>query len=284
MTHTARSIIKISAFALLACLIGTLPVLAASKTWVQVTRKAGLVESKLASSQNWLRIPNNRRLGVDDSVRTNEEGKAHLKLADNSVVALNPSTSIVLREFVLTANQRSVSIDLEKGQLRTQVSQFNGSNNRYQIKSPNAVMAAQGTDFSVTFINDNSAPRTILRVHNGTVHIQNLMAAQFITVNAGQAAVVTTNQAPQLMSVGEANSSFGEEKYDLPEGGDADLQAVDSASRGTMGSTHPSLGINSMGTSGDSNNSASPVVPDTPQQGDPTTGSVIIDIIVPVSK
>lgn len=276
MTNILHRFLKIFTLALIAVLLGTLPLFAASKTWVQVTRKAGVVESKLASSQSWLRIPNSRRLGVDDSVRTNEQGKAHLKLADNSVVALNPSTSIVLREFVLTNSRRSVSIDLEKGQLRTQVSKFNGATNRYQVKSPNAVMAAQGTDFNVSYADDGPAPRTIVRVYNGNVAVQNLGEAKMIMVNAGQAAIVTAEKAPQIMSITEANShgNAGEE-VELPEGGDSSLQAVVPESRGVMGATASPIGVNSLGTSGDSANEATPVIPTNDQSN---TGSVIIDI------
>ncbi len=275
------------ACALVLAVICCLPSFAAGKSWVMVTRKAGVVESKLANSESWLRIPNSRRLGSNDSVRTDAKGKAHLKLADNSVIALNPNTNIVLRNFLLNKSQRTVEFDITNGNMRTQVSKFRGRDNRYQVNSPNAVMAAQGTDFGVKVTGEGDNARTVMHVFSGSVLMTSGSNAP-IFIQPGQTAVAEGNKIPVVISgtdnVHQNLNGQGEdvnevENVDLPNNGDQNLQAVPEGTRGEMGGTNNVTGINSIGASGDKTNPSSPVIPDV-NTGDvkEQTGTIVIPL------
>ena len=288
---------SICACLLAALLLCCLPAFSSGKSWVTVTRKAGIVESKLSDSHSWLRIPNSRRLGLDDSVRTKESGKAVLTLADNSIIAINPNTNVVMRKFVLDARRRHVEADIENGHLRTQVSKFRGQDNRYQISSPNAVMAAQGTDFSAVVIREEQSIKTIMRVYSGSVTIKNRRTEEERLVPAGQGAVVVDDEPITMFAFGsepagnaqgsaagskdsaevknaDVSDSF-EEEIELPQGGDARLQAIPPETRGEIGIRQEPLGIDSYGTSGERSNPAAPVIPTAPTDN---TGSVLIDL------
>ena len=285
-------------YSLCACLLftlllGFLPAMAAGKSWVLVTRKAGTVESKLANSQSWLRIPNSRRLGLDDSVRTKESGKAVLTLADNSIIAVNPNTTVVMRKFVLNSRQRHAETHIEQGSLRTQVSKFKGQDNRYQITSPNAVMAAQGTDFSVKVIGEGQNVKTYLRVYSGSVAVTNIRTDETKIVAAGQSAIIFStdpirfvhiyDQGQDTNNVQDANISSEdirvfEEEIDLPQGGDERLRAIPHENRGEISSRQDPMGIESLGSSGENSNPAAPIIPGEPSSSSGSTGSVIIDL------
>ncbi|MBQ7567551.1 FecR domain-containing protein [bacterium] len=283
MTFMQHRLTRLSACLLAALFLCALPAFTSGKSWVTVTRKAGTVESKLANSQSWLRIPNSRRLGLNDSVRTDASGKAHLKLADNSIIALASNTTVVMREFVLNAHQRNVNVELQQGNLRTQVSKFRGKDNRYQITSPNAVMAAQGTDYSVKVTGEGDAVKTHTRVHSGSVMMLNLLTNENVLVPAGYEAIVEANavtQATPITETGVEGASVDEanDTIELPAGGDEKLQAVPADSRGELGSQAEPVGLTSIGSSGDNTNQATPIVPgDTPSSGS-STGSVVIDL------
>ncbi|MDO5295448.1 MAG: FecR family protein [bacterium] len=282
----------LSALLLTALLLSCIPAFAAGKSWVIAARKAGIVESKLAQSQSWLRIPNSRRLGLDDSIRTNEKGKATLTLADSSLIAINPNTTVVMRKFVLNSRQRHVETDIECGHLRTQVSKFRGQDNRYQITSPNAVMAAQGTDFSARVIGVEKNVKTIICVYSGSVSVKNRRTDEVLIVTAGHGAIIyneeplalfdfningtkITNISASAMQNGNVDLSEFEEEIELPQGGDARLQAIPPETRGEIGGRQEPLGIDSMGTSGERSNPAAPIIPTNPASN---TGSVVIDL------
>lgn len=125
------------------------PSWAQNGSWITVTRKAGQVESCLQDSATWLRITKDRRLGTEDKVRTQADSAAQLRLADNSLLAMGANTSVTLRQYVYSKQERVVRMDVKRGTVRTGVAKFNGEFNCYQIRTPNTVMAAQGTNFAI---------------------------------------------------------------------------------------------------------------------------------------
>jgi len=82
-------------------LVLTIPALAQGGSWITVMRRQGVVESRLASSKTWMRVLTNRRLGTQDWAQTQSDGVAHLRLADNSLMAMGPATRVQMERFVL---------------------------------------------------------------------------------------------------------------------------------------------------------------------------------------
>jgi len=120
----------LAAFTALVILL-TIPTLAQGGSWMTVVRKQGVVESRLAGSQTWLRVLTNRRLGAQDWARTLDDGVAHLRLADNSLVAVGPSTQIQMERFTLDSRNRDAALTVGNGSVRAQVSGFRGRQSRF---------------------------------------------------------------------------------------------------------------------------------------------------------
>lgn len=108
-----------------------------------------------------------RVLGENDAVSTGPNGFATLELADGSYVSLTPNTSIVLsilRKMALTdANERV--IELEQGEVSTEVTHAKQSADRFEIHTPSIVAGVRGTHFRVQM----SASMTAVEVLDGKV-------------------------------------------------------------------------------------------------------------------
>ncbi|TAM55885.1 MAG: peptidase M23 [Paraburkholderia sp.] len=108
-----------------------------------------------------------RVLGENDAVSTGPNGFATLELADGSYVSLTPNTSIVLsilRKMALTdANDRV--IELEHGEVSTEVTHAKQSADRFEIHTPAIVAGVRGTHFRVQM----SPSMTAVEVLDGKV-------------------------------------------------------------------------------------------------------------------
>ncbi len=275
-----------------------MPAFAQGGSWVVVSRQAGTVESRLKTSSTWLRISNNRRLGTEDSVRTAADGAARLRLADNSIMAMGPNTSVVLKEFTLNSMRRDVNVNLNNGKVRSQVAKHRGRESRFQITSPNAVMAAQGTDYSVMVDNggenltedDLEKVVTKVSVFSGRVAVTNKLSGSTIIINAGQTGIVTGKDKPQQdppsFTYPQSEQEVGETDglNSLLSGGASNLQTpLTSDGRGTTGNTglgtSTGMGASTKNPSGEENAGEADVpIQVTPGAEMPTTGNVIIDL------
>lgn len=170
-------------------------------SWVTATRRAGIVESCLSNSQTWLRVTSSRRLGLNDSIKTATDGACSLRLADNSLLAMGPNTQTRVREFAFGGSRRNVNVQVDYGKLRTQTSKFRGRSSDFQISTPNAVMAAQGTDFLVDVNNPDTAnpsqATTIVTVFSGSISLQD-NSGRTVNVPEGHVGVVAADNRPQL--------------------------------------------------------------------------------------
>ena len=275
-----------------------MPAFAQGGSWVVVSRQAGTVESRLKTSTTWLRISNNRRLGTEDSVRTAADGAARLRLADNSIMAMGPNTNVVLKEFTLNSMRRDVNVNLNNGKVRSQVAKHRGRESRFQITSPNAVMAAQGTDYSVIVENggEDLTPEALnevvtkVSVFSGRVAVTNRISGFTIIINAGQTGIVTGKDKPKqdppsfTYTQSEQEISETEGLNSLQSGGDSHLQTpLTGDGRGTTGNTGlgtpTGMGVSTKNPSGEENAGEADVpIQITPGAEKPTTGNVIIDI------
>ena len=255
-------------------LVLTIPALGQGGSWITVMRRQGVVESRLASSNTWMRVLTNRRLGTQDWAQTQSDGVAHLRLADNSLMAMGPATRVQMQRFVLDSRRRDAAVTLPAGSLRTQVSGFRGRDSRFEVSTPNAVLAAQGTDFLVTVLNPDELSSedgwvqaqgggqvvTRLAVFHGTV----LMTGQrgrSITVHAGGTAELVGEGLPQASPPAFSFEQAGvfvrrEPGLDLPDpmrSGNPHLAPFDPGTRGTVfnnfGSGQTGLTADSKSTS-----------------------------------
>lgn len=289
---------RTAALAVLAILLAV-PALAQGGSWVTVVRKQGTVESRLASSDTWLRIVTNRRLGSSDWARTSSDGAAQLRLADNSLVAMGPSTQVQLERFTLGGRERDTSFAVRNGAVRAQVSRFGGQRSRFQVSTPNAVLAAQGTDFLVTVLNpDQTASEdgwvqaqgggqvlTRLAVFSGIVTMTNNLGRTLVVHPGGTAEIMGDGPPepnPSGWSFDQANGFLESE----PGFGDFGPQGQAPFVPFQGGTVWENFGSNDTGLTAETRETS------TGQDGAPvlvnpqseTTGTLIIDLQPPSSS
>lgn len=282
----------------------TLPTLAQGGSWITVMRKQGEVESRLAGSQTWLRVLTNRRLGAQDWARTLDNGVAHLRLADNSLVAVGPSTQVQMERFTLDSRSRDAALKINNGSLRAQVSRFRGRQSRFEVTTPNAVLAAQGTDFLVTVINPEEMASedgwvqaqggrqtlTRLAVFNGTVSMTNRDGVTR-TLHAGDTGQVQGDGLPESnppnfsseRARGFTQDTPGLDLPDYGEGPGSQFAPFDSGTRGTL---FNNFGTVPTGLYSDSRSTSTGQGDDGAIGGDPaffgprstSTGTLILDV------
>ncbi|HXE71284.1 MAG TPA: FecR family protein [Candidatus Nitrosotenuis sp.] len=143
---------KIRGFALLAAALLALaaPALAASGAWKVVVRVKGQVQSQVAGAVSWVNIITSRMLQDGDRARTQPESLAQIRLADGTVLMMGPSTTVTMEQVTLAATRRTAQVQVASGSVRTRTSTFMGSS-QVKVRTPNAVMAARGTDFFVNY-------------------------------------------------------------------------------------------------------------------------------------
>lgn len=285
----------------------TLPTLAQGGSWITVVRKQGEVESRLAGSQTWLRVLTNRRLGAQDWARTLDNGVAHLRLADNSLVAVGPSTQVQMERFTLDSRSRDAALKVGNGSVRAQVSGFRGRQSRFEVTTPNAVLAAQGTDFLVTVVNpDEMASEdgwvqaqgggrvlTRLAVFDGTVWLTN-GAGRTLLVRPGGTAQVLGDGLPEAdvpdFSFEEAGAFVRRHPgLNLPRHGEGPTFRFAPFDPGTRGTFFNHFGVGRTGLIADSKSTSTGQGDDDPTGGVPilitprseSTGTLILDVQPP---
>jgi ferric-dicitrate binding protein FerR (iron transport regulator) len=147
----------------------------------------------------------------NDQVVTDAGGGLTITMVNGSRLTLGESTSIVIDESIVTADQLSKSlIHLLGGRLRSVVARLGGTSVDFKVHTPNAIAAARGTDFEVDFIEGKPCPEqpsclryTTVGVYEGTVEVTNPTSppgASPVNVTAGYQTNVPCETPPSSMA------------------------------------------------------------------------------------
>lgn len=124
-----------------------------------LTRQRGSVEICREGSSTWTPVIASRYLGSGDAGQTLAGARAQVRLQfGNVVLALGPSTRFAVAE--LNREFGRARVDLGWGSLRARLEGLEPD--RFQVVTPNATLAAQGTEWTthhVTQAADGAAPR-----------------------------------------------------------------------------------------------------------------------------
>ena len=163
-----------------------------SQDWKLVVRVKGVVESQFQGESKWERIWQNRLLLDGDKTRTGTDSRAIIRLVDNSYFTLGEKTEVEVAKFQLSTSERELKMKLTQGKLRSSIGKFTGKKNQVEVQTPNAVMAARGTEFYVEYDDTTAGPgaggTTNLIVFESSVAITSNGVTQIIT--AGNSAQV----------------------------------------------------------------------------------------------
>ncbi|MFM0165316.1 FecR domain-containing protein [Paraburkholderia sediminicola] len=110
-------------------------------------------------------------LGEGDRIRTGHNGFVTLELPDGSHVTVSQDGQLdigKLRRTVLTGSGDRV-LDLQHGEVESQVTHATKKDDRFQIRSPSVVAGVRGTRFKVAY--DGDAQTTAVEVLDGAVGV-----------------------------------------------------------------------------------------------------------------
>jgi hypothetical protein len=116
------------------------------------------------------------KLGVGSAIRagdvleTKRRTRLEVRLADQSVLRLGPSSRAVVQAaaFGKTVEERNVSAKLLVGKVWANVAKAVGGEARFEVQTENAVAGVRGTTFRVDAAKDRSV---VVRVYSGTVAV-----------------------------------------------------------------------------------------------------------------
>ncbi len=120
--------------------------------WKLVIRQKGTVENQSQGRGQWHMIWQSRMLRDGDLARTGSDSRANIRLADQSVITLGENTQVEVAQFQVQKQSRAAEIKLFFGRVRSRVGRFGGRDSKFEVKTPNAVLAARGTDFLVEYM------------------------------------------------------------------------------------------------------------------------------------
>lgn len=105
-----------------------------------------------------------------DVLETQRRTRLEVKLADGSVVRLGPVSraEVQAARFGKTAEDRNVSAKLLVGKVWANVAKAVGGEQRFEVKTENAVAGVRGTTFRVDAATDRSV---VVKVYSGTVAV-----------------------------------------------------------------------------------------------------------------
>ncbi len=178
---------KILVLLILLVFVMSLPVLCLSNQWKLLIRVKGKVQSKFAGANVWQMVWQSRMLKDGDRARTLEDSRAKIRLADQSVVTIGENTEVEMSQFKLKKTSRLAKIKLFFGKIRVRVGRFTGRDSKFEVKTPNAVLAARGTEFFASY-NVVETDATGIIVFEGKVQVSS--QTEKMIINAGESAII----------------------------------------------------------------------------------------------
>jgi hypothetical protein len=135
-------------------------------------------------------------LDVGDQVNVGPQGRAQLRMNDGAIIALQPSSTLVIEDFSLPAEgqsgPRSSVMNLIKGGLRTITGSIGKQGgDKYEVKAQVALIGVRGTDYRLAWCQRSAAGSSELAAECGT-----LPDGLYGGVSDGH--IVVTNSAGEL--------------------------------------------------------------------------------------
>ncbi|MBN2359311.1 MAG: FecR domain-containing protein [Deltaproteobacteria bacterium] len=120
----------------------------------------------------WSRIKRNDPVYVGDYLRTKDDSRLELTYRDKSTVRIAAASTMFIADARVDASkqERQVTTSIVAGKAWAKVSSAVGSDNKFEVRTDNAVAGVRGTTFRV---NANEDKSTIIKVYAGAVAVSN---------------------------------------------------------------------------------------------------------------
>ncbi|MFN8376714.1 MAG: FecR domain-containing protein [Anaerolineae bacterium] len=128
---------------------------------------APAVDVLRVNTVNWITVNVEAIVGVGDTIRTNEAGRARITFfADGTDTELLPNTEYRIVRFEGDDSSFNLTVEVVVGQTTQRLRRLVDADSSYNITTPGMALAAQGTEFAVR-VEDTG--RSAMLVSEGTV-------------------------------------------------------------------------------------------------------------------
>ena len=138
-----------------------------------VTLVEGEVQMMAGEEQSWRSLSANAILKGGDKVRVLDNGRLEMVLDNRSVLRLAANSTLELKEVERKPEKETYRFALSLGKMWTRVTRLLGFGSKYQVDTPTAITAVQGTVYDLQV---DSHQQTRVRVHSGNVLVYNPFA------------------------------------------------------------------------------------------------------------
>jgi len=169
----------------------------------------GTVKYKKKGQNSWSDAELNHKLSAGDEIKTGENGKVTIKLANSGVIRLKELSSIIIPEVEENKPEKMSFIKLVWGVLWAHAKKAEHS---LTVATPTAICGVRGTKFTVEALEDEN---TEVNVLDGVVAVNNSSPAlsKIITmIKAGQATHIRKGKAP--LKAFKARTAFIKRSFD----------------------------------------------------------------------
>lgn len=147
--------------------------MAAAASRAVATLVEGEAQMMIVGSNGWQRLQVNAILKAGDTVRVLDQGRLELVLDNRSVLRLAANTTLELKEVERRRQKEKYHFALSVGKMWTRVTRLLGFGSTYQVETPTAITAVQGTVYD---LHVDPSQLTRVRVHSGNVQVYNPFA------------------------------------------------------------------------------------------------------------
>lgn len=131
---------------------------------------AGAAEMQKAGGGQWLPARKGMPLEQGDRLRTGEEAWCEILFKDGTFIKMDAGSETAAETLLATEQERVFSFSFLKGKALWMAAKIKGKASKFAIRTPSAVCAVRGTDFSIIV---SSSGETSVGLYQGEVAVSN---------------------------------------------------------------------------------------------------------------
>jgi hypothetical protein len=139
-------------------IVSATAVTGAAVTGVAMTRNASTPPARIKSlhadvtkavdlKSKFLPVPAESEVSVGNVIRTDANGFAAIEYPDGSIARVDANSLFTVRKLTVDGGKRIIEAHLDVGRTFHRVAKVSGTENRYEVTTPNAVAVVRGTEF-----------------------------------------------------------------------------------------------------------------------------------------
>lgn len=157
---------------------------------------------RVMSSSNKVNLNVGDEVYEQNRIETDSTGKAQIVFNNGNILNLTPSSDVVITEVNdsgLQGTKKRMVLDLLKGKIRNQVKEkYDGEQSYYRVRVGAAVAGVRGTDFVVSFVDDQKEISGKVETFEGLVELSDSSYKEKVSLAPGETASYAADRSAVL--------------------------------------------------------------------------------------